>query len=247
MNSETLFSFIIPAYNEEAYLSACIQSIRRSTENQSWNYEIIVVDNNSTDDTRSVARDEGATVVFEPKNQISRARNRGASEASGKYLIFVDADSQVNPNLLQSTQRALIDRNAVGGGALIEFQENVPEWVENSLNQWNRISRNWNLAAGSFLFCTSKAYHWAGGFSEQVYASEELLFSRELKRYGRFRHRPFIILENTRLQTSARKVDWYSYWTQILGLFMFILMPWAVYDRTLIQWYWYWRPDGDAN
>ena len=62
--------------------------------------QLIVVDNNSSDATAQIARDHGATVVYEPVNQIARARNRGAEAAEGEALIFLDADSQCTSCLL---------------------------------------------------------------------------------------------------------------------------------------------------
>ena len=76
-------SVIIPAFNEGKYIAHCIASIRQAIQvNQARvnSYEIIVTDNNSTDDTAKRAHQAGAQVVFEPINQISRARNTGARE-----------------------------------------------------------------------------------------------------------------------------------------------------------------------
>jgi glycosyltransferase involved in cell wall biosynthesis len=73
-----------------------LQSIRCAASAFSqvgWEHEIIVCDNNSTDRTGELARAEGARVLFEPVNQISRARNAGAAVANGQWLVFVDADS----------------------------------------------------------------------------------------------------------------------------------------------------------
>ena len=65
-----------------------------------WGVELIVCDNNSTDRTAEIARNAGARVVFEPVNQIARARNRGAAAATGDWLIFVDADSHPSAGLV---------------------------------------------------------------------------------------------------------------------------------------------------
>ena len=90
------FSVIIPAYNEEALLAETIAEIRRGMDDLlPIAGEIIVVDNNSVDRTPKIATNAGARVVFEPINQISRARNSGAREAKGKYFFFVDADTVV--------------------------------------------------------------------------------------------------------------------------------------------------------
>src|SRR5688500_11768592 len=90
-------SVVVPAYNEEKLLPASLRAMnaaRAAFHERGWESELIVCDNNSTDRTREVAEAEGAKVVFEPVNQISRARNCGAGAASGEWLLFIDADSQ---------------------------------------------------------------------------------------------------------------------------------------------------------
>ena len=62
--------------------------------------EVLVVDNNSSDQTASVAKSQKVKVVFEPINQISRARNTGARSARGRFLVFLDADTQISFELL---------------------------------------------------------------------------------------------------------------------------------------------------
>jgi glycosyltransferase involved in cell wall biosynthesis len=96
-------SIVVPAFNEEKLLPAALDSIRAARaafDSRGWTSELVVCDNNSTDRTAEVARAGGAAVVFEPFNQIARARNAGAVRASGDWLIFVDADSQPSRELL---------------------------------------------------------------------------------------------------------------------------------------------------
>ena len=78
------YSIIIPAYNEEKWLSRTLAAVRESMDSLPLPGEVIVVDNNSTDRTDRIARQNNAQVVFEPVNQISRARNSGARAARGR-------------------------------------------------------------------------------------------------------------------------------------------------------------------
>lgn len=74
-------SIVIPAYNEAEYLKRTVSKIKYALQNNTENrfsWEIIICDNNSLDNTAQVANELGAKVVFEPLNQISRARNKGA-------------------------------------------------------------------------------------------------------------------------------------------------------------------------
>ena len=85
-------SLIIPAFNEEAYLGACLDAVMGNIAGKAL--EVIVVDNNSTDGTRAVAeRYPWVTYVFEPEKGITRARQRGFLTAKGDILAYVDADT----------------------------------------------------------------------------------------------------------------------------------------------------------
>src|SRR5258708_27272670 len=89
-------SLVVPAFKEERLLPGSLSSIRAAMQGFArlgWHSELIVCDNNSTDRTAEIAKTAGAEVVFEPVNQISRARNTGAARAGGDWIFFVDADS----------------------------------------------------------------------------------------------------------------------------------------------------------
>lgn len=89
----TFISFIIPARNEALYLAACIAAIRK--QQLSNPYEIIVVDNASTDTTTTIANDLGARVVREEKIGLSHVRAKGVASARGEIIVFVDADTRL--------------------------------------------------------------------------------------------------------------------------------------------------------
>jgi glycosyltransferase involved in cell wall biosynthesis len=100
-------SFVVPAYNEEAYLPACLESILsqinsqidpRATNLAAGACEIIVVNNASTDRTREVAlRYPGVTVVDEPRKGLTFARQAGFAASTGALIANVDADSRLTP------------------------------------------------------------------------------------------------------------------------------------------------------
>lgn len=112
------FSFIIPALNEEEYIGRCIDSIKKQGEGV---FEIIVVDNGSTDKTTEIARKKGCKVIFEKEKGISPARNRGAREAKGNYLCFIDADGELKENWLKVAKETLQKRNEVAVSGLNIF------------------------------------------------------------------------------------------------------------------------------
>ena len=201
-------SIIVPAFNEEKLLPATLRSIKVALPafaRRGWETELIVCDNNSTDRTAEVAGREGARVVFEPVNQIARARNAGAAVATGEWLVVVDADSQVSPELFADAADAMASGRHVAGGATVRLDEFFAAgWIATEL--WNGISRVCRWCAGSFIFCEAAAFHAVQGFSPELYISEEIDLTKRLKAYGKARRRGIVILTRHRLVTSARKM-----------------------------------------
>jgi peptidoglycan-N-acetylglucosamine deacetylase len=95
-----LVSVVIPAYNEQNYLSSCLEFVGR--QDYAGKYEIIVVDNASTDNTAQIARDWGAKVVYEAKRSPACARQKGAEVATGKIVAFIDADTRAPSHWLST-------------------------------------------------------------------------------------------------------------------------------------------------
>jgi glycosyltransferase involved in cell wall biosynthesis len=206
-------SVIVPAYNEELLLAGSLAAIRgamRAFEEAGWQSELIVCDNNSTDRTAEIARAAGASVVFEPVNQIARARNAGAAKASGDWLLFVDADSYPSCELLSDTVLAIGNGNCLGGGATVAF-ETRDLTLRVSVAMFNALSRAARWAAGAFIFCEAQAFRELDGFSQELYAGEEIDFSRRLKRLARRRGREVVILHRHPLRSSGRKAQLYTY------------------------------------
>jgi len=210
-------SVIVPAFNEEKLILATLASIRAAGERFSrlgWEMELIVCDNNSTDRTAELARGAGAEVVFEPLHQIARARNAGASRATGDWLIFVDADSHPSAGLFSAVARAIRRNDVIAGGSTVTIEGNYPV-AKLITNGWNLLSRFKRWAAGAFIFCETTAFREIGGFSNELYAGEELDLSQRLKRLGRATGRRLVILHENPLVTSARKMHLYTPWEHI--------------------------------
>ena len=205
-------SIVIPAFNEERLIARCLQSIATSLiENSTpaFTSEIIVVDNNSTDNTANLARQAGAQVVFEPINQIGRARNAGAAVATGDWLLFLDADSVLNPKLLADILRLIEDGKSVGCGSTLHMH-GLPWWASWTLQLWTAASILFRWAAGALVVCRSDAFRDVGGFTQELYAGDEISLSEQLKKWGRQRGLQFRILTQHPLETSSRKVGLYS-------------------------------------
>lgn len=211
-------SIIVPAYNEERLLPATLQCLRAGCTifaRRGWGAELIVCDNNSSDRTAEVAAAGGAHVVFEPVNQIARARNAGATAASGEWLIFVDADSQPDAALFGDVGDVIERGQCMAGGSTVRFA-GEDRIARLPVALWNGLSRTLRWAAGSFIFCCAEAFREIGGFSTALYAAEEIDLFRRLKRLASERRQRIVILHRHPLLTSGRKLRLYT-WGEGLG------------------------------
>lgn len=205
-------SIIIPAFNEEKVLTTTLEHIdaaAASFQTLNWQVETIVCDNNSTDRTAKLAQSAGAMVVFEPINQISRARNAGAAAATGDWLIFVDADSHPSAGLFADVAEAIQSGRVLAGGSTVAIAERylVPQLA---VRGWNLLSRLRCWAAGSFIFCEAAAFREIGGFSTELFVSEEIDLSKRLQQLARKRGKRMTILHKHPLVTSVRKLHLYT-------------------------------------
>ena len=198
-----MISFIIPAYNEELELAATLAAIHAAAKAAKEDYEIIVVDDASTDLTAAVASEHRARVVPIDRRQIAAARNAGARAARGHILFFVDADTRINARHVVDAIDAL-KNGCVGGSARLLTDGDIPRWARIFVKSFCVIYFAVNLGAGAFLFTTRENFERAGGFDEQYFIGEEIYFSFALRRLGRFK-----ILREP-IVTSGRKLRMYS-------------------------------------
>jgi len=240
--SNDMISFIVPAHNEQAHLSRTLQAIHESARVVGQPYEIIVVDDSSTDASAGIARQTGARVVSVNHRQIAATRNSGARAAHGERLFFVDADTTVNPHAVASALRAM-DEGAAGGGAWTRLEGDVP--LYGLLLFWVVLisGRIAGFTGGAFMFCTSAAFRAAGGFNERLFCAEEVAFAFALKREG-----PFAVLWE-RVLTSGRRFRTTA-GLQVLATFasMAFLPSKTVTRRASVENIWYEsNRDGDEN
>ncbi len=205
-------SIVIPAFNEELLLGASLVEIKSAANaftQLGWEVEWIVCDNNSTDRTADIALAAGAIVVFEPVNQIGRARNCGALAATGDWLIFIDADSHPSAGLFADIAEQIIGSNCLAGGATIRIDTldrtaRAITWI------WNTVSRMRKLPAGSLIFCDAAVFRAIGGFSDTLLIAEELELTKKLRKQAKETGKRIVILHRHPLITSARKMHLYT-------------------------------------
>ncbi len=180
-----MISFIVPAHNEQALLGRTLQAIHDAAGVVGQPYEIIVVDDASTDATAGVARQHQATVLPVNHRQIAATRNSGARAARGERLFFVDADTTINARAVAEALRHM-DKGAAGGGAPVLFDGIVPLPIQLFAFLAGIIAKLAGFTGGAFMYCTRAAFDATGGFDERLFWAEEGVFALALKRQGRF-------------------------------------------------------------
>jgi cellulose synthase/poly-beta-1,6-N-acetylglucosamine synthase-like glycosyltransferase len=100
-----LVSVVVPAYNEEKLIASCLMALKNQNFPQQ-NYEIIMVNNASTDKTGEIAQKLNVRVIFQPKKGVVFALKKGFSQARGEIISFTDADTMVNKDWLKNIYRA---------------------------------------------------------------------------------------------------------------------------------------------
>jgi glycosyltransferase involved in cell wall biosynthesis len=168
-----MISFIVPAFNEELELPSTLAAIQAAATNANQNYEVVVVDDASTDATAEVARTAGAQVVSINRRHIAAARNAGAKASRGDMLLFVDADTRINAGHVVDVIAALKDGYA-GGSARVITDGDIPRWARIFIKSFCAIYFAVNLGAGAFLFTSRKNFDAAGGFV-RMYSARHVL------------------------------------------------------------------------
>jgi len=226
----TRVSLIVPAYNEEFLLPATLRALTAGIRTLGLDAEVLVVDDGSTDRTAEIARDSGARVVAVNLRHIAGARNAGGRAATGEVLIFVDADTIVPLEILRDAVRA-IEAGAVGGGAGVRYRPGEVRWaaVVTAIIIW--VMRRTKWAAGCFVFVRRDVFDRVGGFDERYFASEEIHFSRAVKKHGRF------VMLRGDVVTSGRKARFFSAGS-VFRQFLVMLWPGSLKRRERLG-FWY--------
>ena len=212
-NSEGLpfVSVVIPAYNEEEYLPLCLESI--SKQDYAGEYEVIVVDNASTDDTVKVALGRSARVVYESKRSPACARQKGVEVATGEIVAFIDADTQAPTHWLSTTVSRFIQKPELVSlsGPYAYFDVNrfariisyFASFICICLDQlFRRALRKGGALWGSNFAVRRSALLAVGGFDTSIkFYGEEYELSLRLREAGKADIMPSLFV-----LTSARRI-----------------------------------------
>ncbi len=217
-----MLSFVIPAHNEEVCLPRTLTVLAEAARQVGREYEVIVVNDASTDRTREIALPHGARVVDVEHRKISATRNSGGRAAKGDLLFFVDADTQASAEAIQEAI-AVMEAGAVGGGCHFSYDAPLPLWGQILLPIGNFLGRRLTLTGGAFLFCRRSEFEATGGFDEGLFAAEDVAFVQALKKRGRF------VIPKAEVVTSARKIDRMTFRFAIFQIIQFLFRGPAMY------------------
>lgn len=204
-------SVIIPAYNEEKYLAAALSSTLAQTYNHQA-IEVIIVNNASTDRTVDVYKEfvrQNKTrvkmiLVEEEVLGVSRAKNKGASIAQGDILLFLDADSQMSPNLAE------VIIGYYRRGYLMGIIRLIPDSLDWWPQQFFRLiefgKRTFRIAA-QMGYCDRSLFWRGGGFNPALRLSEDLEFFTRLKKILKKEKKDFAYIHEAWIRTSTRRMD----------------------------------------
>ena len=208
-----IISIIIPAKNEEINLKNCLVSVFNIDYPRSC-YEVIVVDNGSTDSTVSVAISAGATVYQKPGLNISALRNFGVQMTHGDILVFLDADCTVAKDWLREAEKYFTASEIVCFGSAPRIPEQ-PSWVQKT---WFMVREKKTLVTETpwlesmNMFVRRGAFDQVGGFDEALTTCEDVDLSYRLSRYGKIVSDQRIVAihhgEARNLSTFFKKERW---------------------------------------
>ena len=202
-------SVVIPVKNDPVGLEACLLSIEASAV-QGVDYEVLVVDNGSTDDTIAVAKRHGATVLQAPHATVSALRNLGAKKSTGDVLAFIDADCTVVPGWFDALKPYLQDDAVVCFGS----PPTIPKqstWVQRC---WYQIRKKVSADGTAFdiewlesmnMFVRRDAFWKVGGFDEALITCEDYDLCTRLQKLGSIRcDNRIVAIHHGEAETPAR-------------------------------------------
>jgi len=211
-----IISIIIPTLNEESVIGRTLEHLRNNLPRD--NYEILIIDDESTDQTVDIARQYADQVIVRTGeiHSIPRGKNAGGKEAHGEFLVFLDADCEPEkPSEFFEKAVALFVKNPrlVGLTCSLKVFPSMATLTDRIVfagaNLTHRFINNiLHLGGGSgeFQMVRHSAFEVVNGFSEKLPVDEDQDFFRRLAKIGRTRMEPTLIVWHT--GRRAHKIGW---------------------------------------
>jgi glycosyltransferase involved in cell wall biosynthesis len=208
-------SIVIPAYNEEAYIADCLESVLKEVASASIETEVIVVNNASTDRTKEIALSyPGVIVVDEPKKSLTMARQAGFKASTGDLIANIDADTLMPPGWIAKVQKEFSKNKdlAALSGPYIYYDRsrllNVLVWSYYFLGYLMHLVNHRLLKIGAMLqggnFILKRIHlEEIGGFDTSIeFYGEDTDIARRIQKTGRVKF-SFLLP----MRTSGRRLS----------------------------------------
>jgi glycosyltransferase involved in cell wall biosynthesis len=179
-----MISVIIPAHNEERYLEQTLGALQH--QNYGW-FEVIVVANGCTDRTREIARGRCHRLIVLSERNLGMARNLGARMARGEILLFLDADTILEPMALRVIAESFSAADAAG---TVQGRPDDGRWAYRLIYALKNFVHRSSLHPGSsgVILCWREHFIRVGGFDEGLEVRENSDLLKRLKRFGRYKY-----------------------------------------------------------
>ena len=227
-------SVVVPAFNEATMLPLCLKSIVQ--QDYKGQIELIVVDNDSSDNTALIAEQYGAKVIFEPRRGVVYARIAGFNEASNNIIASTDADTVVPRDWIRNIVRELSDSEyagIVGAYTLCNANTSIKKVIKFLIPTFRTIDRllGAHFAGANFAVLKS-AYNTVGGFHTDFETGEDLDLSYRLRKSGY----NLKVAYHIKVKTSARRLNegfWNTFINYIIKNWFSLVFLHHPYLRTL--------------
>lgn len=180
MIKQNLVSVIITTKNEAKIISRLIKSIKEQTYGS---YEVILVDNKSEDKTIEIAQEMGVkTYTFGPER--SAQRNFGAKNAAGEYLLFLDADMELTPNVLKNCLEICSKDEKIGGVVIPEESKGYTFWEKVKAFERSFYNESGDEITDAARFFKKEVFQKVGGYDETITGPEDWDLPESIKKLG---------------------------------------------------------------
>ncbi len=206
-------SVIIPAHNEEEFLPITLAALRKQTHRQ---FETIVVTNGCTDNTAEAVRGKCDQLYELEERGLGPARNLGAAKARGNLLLFLDADTILEPTALEIIARKFKRHHSAGTLRGVPDQGKASYKVIYFLKNFVHKTRAHHGSSGVIL-CWKDHFEAVGGFDNELYLRENSDLMKKLRQFGSYRyirHTPAItsMRRYEKMGTSEMVLLWLKVW-----------------------------------
>jgi len=212
-----MISVIIPAHNEEAYLGSTLDALER--QNYGW-FESIIVANGCTDRTAQIARGRCQRLIVLSEKNLGMSRNLGARMAKGEVLVFLDADTILEPMALRRIAQDFTKAYAAG---TIRGRPDGKRLAYRLIYALKNFIHRCALHPGSsgVILCWKEHFVHSGGFDEGLEVRENSELMKRLKRFGKYKYIPDITATTSMRRYEQRGVHrvtllWLKLWLQSL-------------------------------